>query len=359
MRIFLLSFTGIMFLFLTACKSNPKSQEQLCADGVALECTLLGYKHASGAEKNIELSKSYHSRSYRLNSEACIKGDMGACGDLGFNFEKGNGTEKSIAKAFEYYEQACNASLADSCERLARLFYKEPHKDTEKRDRFYSKARQLFSVECEAKKSSSCKSFSRLLERGFGGSVDKVGSFEAAQLACSVGKPKDCDLLAGKYAKGTGTKQDILKAAEIFHTACLDGSYMGCSKLGYNSHQSAGILNKHPEEVKFYKKRCNAKHGGACFMLSRFYLFGDGVKKDKDKFYSLLLKSCDLEFAIGCREAAVQFYYEYAEKYIETKAKKLEGDKADKFLFKSRELGNRACKLGDEKACELKLIKLN
>jgi len=356
MRVFLFVMIVVSFSALTGCNSE-KSQEQLCADGVALECTSLGYTSARGPDKNLELAKSYHSRSYKLNSEGCAKGDMDACGRLGFNFEFGNGTEKSIVKALEYYEHACNSSVADSCERLGGHFYKTQHKDIEKSDSFFAKARQLFDAECTAKKSSSCKSLSRLMDRGFGGSVDNVGSFEAAQRACDFGKPKDCDLLAGKYVKGKGTKLDILKAAEIFHTACLDGSYAGCSQLGYN--KSAGILHKHPNEAEFYKKRCKAKHGGACFKLSGLYLFGRGVEKDKDKFYSLLLKSCDLEFAIGCREAAAQFYYKYTEKYIETKAKKLEGDEAVKILFKSRELGSRGCKLGDKKACELKLVKLN
>lgn len=360
MRLFLFLLTGMLFLLLGACERNlNKSPEQLCADGVALECTLLGYKHSSGADKNIKLSKNYHSRSYILNTEGCDKGEMDACGRLGFNFEYGNGTEKNLSKALEYYKQACSSSVAQSCERLGGHFYKKTYRDIKKSDSYHSKARELFNVECSAKKTSSCKSLSRLMDRGFGGPVDKTGAFDVAQLACNFGEPKDCSLLAGKYAKGKGVKQDILKAAEIFHTACLDGAYAACSQLGYNSHESAGILKDHPNEVKFYTKRCSARHGGACFMLSGLYLFGDGVEKDKDKFYFLLQKSCDLEFAIGCREAAVQFYLKYIEKHIETKLEKLGEDEADKLLFKSRELGSHACKLGDEKACELKLIKLN
>ncbi len=303
MRILLFLLTLASFLVLLGC--NPKSapdlsSKKLCADGIAEQCTLLAFELSYGPDQNLELAKTYHNKSYELNLTGCNEGDMKACDRLGYNYQGGYGTEKSIQKSIEVFNQACNASVAKSCEKLGQHFSEKAYRHLRKSRAYYAKARLYFSRECESFKPSSCISHSRLLERGLGGRIDKAGAFKAAQRSCDIGEPKNCGGLADKYLRGIGTPQDKLKAAEISHEACLDGSGWGCAQLGYNSQESRGILKNHPNEQQFYEQRCDAKHGGACFMLGRLYLFGYGVERDEDKFNSLKLKSCELGYEKGC-----------------------------------------------------------
>jgi len=348
MRIVLFLVVAISCLFLTGCKVGKDldiTSEQACVEGLAAKCTTLGIIHAYGPRKNIELSETYFARGFELNVTACDKGDMDACGRLGSIFYGGYGVEKSIPKALELFKKTCDSSVAQSCNRLGGHFLKKSYRDLQQSKLYFTKARQLFHVECSSENQASCNELSHLLERGFGGPVDTVGSFEAAKRACVIGRPRDCYRFGHSHARGIGTEQNVMKAAKIFHKICLDGEPSGCFQLGYNREGAQGVLKNHPKQFKFFQKKCSPKDGGACYSLSVFYRSGNGVEKNEKKASSLLQLSCDYESAIGCESAAIQSLFKALEVRSKVEKKKL--------YFDSLRLADKSCDLGSAKACEL------
>ncbi len=88
-------------------------------------------------------------------------------------------------------------------------------------------------------------------------------------------------------------------------------------------------------EVRHYRSGCNAKHGSDCNMLGLHYRDGSGgVPKNEGEAAILFQRSCDLDFAQGCRNAAHASRYgegvprnpAHAER-LEKRAKTLEGRK--------------------------------
>jgi len=343
MRIFLLLSLMAISLFLQSCADEGNSigkLERLCKDGVAEKCSELAFKHSIGSNKNIEQAEVYSIRAYNLNKSDCENDNVEACGRLGRHFQYGEGTEKSIPRAIEAHNQACEFSIARSCESLGHIFSSKSHKDTEKSNSYFVQARRLFDKECKTSNPVSCARLSGLLRTGSGGPVNEVGSFDAAQRSCEISETKYCELLAPKYLLGKGVKQDKLKAAEIFHEACIDGSHMACYRSGYLTLSKKGILKNHPKEAEFYELRCNAKHGGACFMLSRFYIRA-GENTDEEKSEKLALKSCQFDSAVGCYFVAISSFYKSAY------------SQSPKLKKESKKFAKRGCDLGNEKACEL------
>ena len=160
----------------------------------------------------------------------------------------------------------------------------------------------------------------------------------------------DCFKIGVEYQRNN----EPVKAAEVFHALCLEGQNYSCAQMGYSSHEDAGPLKHHPEEFEFYDNRCKAQHGGACFMLSRLYLFGTGVEKDKGKFLSFLSQSCDYQHAIGCALASEQFITEATIAHLERKPK----SEVKALYDKSLAYALSSCDLGHADGCRL-MEKLN
>ncbi|MFP6206081.1 tetratricopeptide repeat protein [Helicobacter pylori] len=84
---------------------------------------------------------------------------------------------------------------------------------------------------------------------------------------------------------------------------------------------------------KYFEKACELKDGGGCFNLGELYL-----EKDSKKAVALFEKSCDLNISRGCGALGVLYY---------------NGQGVEKNLTKAAQYISKACKLGDQKACEV------
>jgi TPR repeat protein len=92
-----------------------------------------------------------------------------------------------------------------------------------------------------------------------------------------------------------------------------------------------------PDQLPGYMTGCDADDGVACGRLARLHHLGRGVEKDLKSAERLYQKACDLEYALACRQLAV-----------EVRSGKLGGAED---VERALALAERACQLGPPLGC--------
>lgn len=153
--------------------------------------------------------------------------------------------------------------------------------------------------------------------------------------ACDGGDPLGCSNLASFTWDGEGVAKDAKKAAQYAEKACTGGDAFGCGTLG--SLWAQGELGK-KDPVKafgYFGKACDGGSASGCNQVGMAYAAGEGVKKDLEHAMAIWAKACRERNAGACANLGRAFEL------------KGEGERAQKATA-------RACKLGDEEACQQK-----
>ncbi|MEO1942442.1 MAG: tetratricopeptide repeat protein [Campylobacterales bacterium] len=94
-------------------------------------------------------------------------------------------------------------------------------------------------------------------------------------------------------------KKDYKKAEEVFFYYCNNGEGTGCFNLGVLYYR----LGNKPLSLGYYQKSCDFKFPQGCIVTGYFFLIGDEVSKDLDKAKSYFQKACKLGEEKGCQLA--------------------------------------------------------
>ncbi len=79
---------------------------------------------------------------------------------------------------------------------------------------------------------------------------------------CNAGR--ECAVLGAAYFKGTGVKQDYVKAVEFFQKACDLDEGSGCTNLGIAYEYGKGVRKSINKALKYYGKACDLKFALGC-----------------------------------------------------------------------------------------------
>ncbi len=172
---------------------------------------------------------------------------------LGIMYEKGNGVVQDKSKAKEFYTEACDGGIVESCHKLGLIYIRE-------NDIGKNKAKELF------------------------------------EKACNGGIIGSCHNLGFMYFEGKGVKKDINKAKNMYEKACDGGMVESCHKLGFMYY-----TGKNMNKAKiFFIKACDGGIPSSCHNLGLMYYKGQGIRKDVNKAKIFFKKSCDGGISDGC-----------------------------------------------------------
>ncbi|MEP1143148.1 MAG: caspase family protein [Henriciella sp.] len=169
--------TGTISVVREGMSDRVRSYAEACERGNLNDCSNLGILYANGQE----IARDY-SRSVWLQDYACQGGLARGCSSLGRLYYRGNGVEQDYDVALRYYRMACAENLDEGCTNLGDMYYRGlgvPMDQVE--------GLNLMRRGCENQHHWSCK---MLIERDTPAGLELVSEF------CSeTGRGWPCDLV--------------------------------------------------------------------------------------------------------------------------------------------------------------------
>lgn len=208
---------------------------------------------------------------------------------LGEKYERGDGVEKDIKKAIEYYKKACEYKDGFGC---YKLYVENIGNDS------LSNLSELLIKSCEYNYAESCAKLATMYDHGYVFEKDIEKSNEYLIKACNLGESNSCVALSMNYVQGRGIEEDGNKSGELLQKSCDLDNAMGCYLLGKFSIPE----NKEDEKILYgyFKKSCDKLFGPGCFKLAQCYENEIGTKKDINKAKTLYRTSCNLGYQDAC-----------------------------------------------------------
>ncbi|WRA30882.1 sel1 repeat family protein [Helicobacter pylori] len=148
-------------------------------------------------------------------------------------------------------------------------------------------------------------------------------------------------------------KQDFSKARKYFEKACDLNNGKGCKNLGSLYYNGDGVKQDSKKAATMFEKACELKESDACVALAGLYYNGDGVKQDSKKADALFEKACKLGDQKACELLKSVLMgglmaNPNPEELFNLGVKSYE----EQDFSKARKYFEKACELGDQKACE-------
>ncbi len=157
--------------------------------------------------------------------EACAKGDLGLCAEVGESYAKGIGVAQDYAKAANVYREACERDGARACMLLglAHLSGQGVSKDEAQASQFLGKSCDLGDKNGCAHACDDVGDAIRCLRVGLlagRGGTDLPRAVAYYRKACDRGHPLGCREAAIILGNGVGaTNKDTDRAAELYKKA--------------------------------------------------------------------------------------------------------------------------------------------
>ncbi|AQW83938.1 Sel1 domain repeat-containing protein [Campylobacter pinnipediorum subsp. pinnipediorum] len=141
-----------------------------------------------------------------------------------------------------------------------------------------------------------------------------------------------------KLAGGVKPSEDVVldkeyeKSAKIFKESCEKGNMYNCYNLGKFYSDGRGVIQSDINALKYFQISCDGRLPYGCFMLGEIFY----NQKDFEKAVNNYSLSCDYGDDKGCLKLAEAYYA---------------GEGVAKDLSKARDLSQKACQMGNDKAC--------
>lgn len=272
-----------------------EASRKACQSNDARSCHALGERLGFGRDTREEAISAY--------SKACKLGMGLSCNILGNIFSNSDNAQDQL-KGASFYRKACDLEHSTACDSLGYAYSngRGISLDIPKAATFYRKA-------CELGRTESCDSANvETIRKRHQAEVDNVAK---AQIACKNGEGEGCYSLAIAHEEGTGTEQDLGKAASLYGKACDLGRASACMMLGLLHENGRGVPKSvekataaFAKGVPTYLSSCNAGHAASCRNLGNMYEDGRGVGKDLEKAISFYRKGCELGNKGACENVA-------------------------------------------------------
>lgn len=234
--------------------------EEACAmsgqPGAATACSNLALMLADGD------NEAEHARGVALLETACAEGEMGACVNLGVEFEYGEAVPQDLDRAMALYRQACDGGEPLGCNNLANGMVEGTAPGG------MAEANALFRQACVNGEARGCSDLG--VSYGDGAGLDADPGIAAAlyQMACEGGNATGCANLGEAYRDGDGVPQDLARAMDYMGRACDEGEGWGCLMQVDLLHDRAGMNPATPLLASILSRACRLGENEACQRLN-------------------------------------------------------------------------------------------
>lgn len=195
--------------------------------------------------------------------EACARGDLEKCADLGLRYEKGTGVARDPARALALYRKSCDGGWANGCMVLG--------------------VAHVNGVGMAA--------------------PDPAQGITLLEKSCALGEAQAC-VIAGQMLTTTGLRggEDLPRAQGFFAKACAKGNVDGCVR------QARAMVGRglHAAAAKLLRGACDEGHPLGCTDLGILHSMGWGVVRDEQAARALWTKACDLGHQSACARVGAQ-----------------------------------------------------
>jgi TPR repeat protein len=192
--------------------------------------------------------------------QACTRGDLRACSQLGVCYRDGTDVPKDLAQAVRMFRRACDGGHMPGCSNLGVAY-----------------------------------------ANGDSVTKDPVRAATLFKQACEGGYAEACVAIGVAYANADGVPKDLARTVNLFKQACDGGAAKGCNNLAMLYDTGAGVPKDESRAAALYQQACDGGAAPSCYNLGFSYLNGEGVPKDKRKAAALFKRACDGGHAKGCQ----------------------------------------------------------
>ncbi len=299
---------------ITACrrtKADAKTPEVGC--GTPLRLYMVPISPAGTKPKQAAPKESY-----AVHLPGCPKGMTYVGGKC--TQSKGPSCTAKTPKACQ---DSCKAGDARSCGvfGLAQRYGKHVPKS-------HQAAGLTFARGCELGDASSCYHLGLQYRIGKGVTKDFPRSITLAERGCALGDGDACFLIGVSYMQGEGVEVDQKRGFSAYEQGCAAGNAASCTNLGKAYSVGTGVAPDVVHSFKLYVRACEAGNSQACFNVGVRYGKGKGTEQSDAKRIQFYRRACGLDHGKAC--------YRIAQ------------------VDKDPTMMKKACKLGYEKACNMK-----
>ncbi len=352
------SLSTLVSLLLVACASAPVAPSPspvhaarppcstvreclaACSSGGTRACTLAAdrLRYGSGTPRDVP-------RAERLYRRACEAHDGLGCAGWGW-VSQAPAAEEAFRRARPLLEVACALDDAEACvsEGLLRLEGRGGPVEAAEGEARVRRGLELLTAACEAGAGAACVRAATLFEAGPVPVRDDARALVYLRRACDAGVPGGCSALALRYLTGRGVDMDRARAlalyeqvGEHYRAACEAGEPSACVGLAQAHELGQGVSKEPARALAYQEKACALGEPAACLRAAELLRQGaEGVTPDatrasalESQAEALLDESCRAGSGVDCLALADRVAPE-----------------------KARALRERACALGQARACE-------
>jgi TPR repeat protein len=271
----------------------------------------------------------------RKLTESCRLGDVRACTFAGRMALAGHGVARDVGKGVQMLTTACDDDVAEACAAAAAWLSAPDHSraiDTA------SGMRERLNAEhaCLGGQGDECFRVGLGFYSGSGSYPQKRAlAVRAYERGCSLGNARACNNFADALTYGEGTSVDVSRAVVLYERACGLGEEIGCANLGYMMEHGRGIARDTRRARSLYAQACDAGEAYGCLHVE---MMATRHPDDPNRALAAWERACDANDARACAFVGLMF---------------LDGpDGTSRDEAKSMEAMNRACELGNRRACD-------
>jgi TPR repeat protein len=195
-------------------------------------------------------------------------------------------------------EHACLGGLADACYQVGLLFYFG--RDSFPRDR--AMAARAYLRGCDFGDGRACNNLGDALMYGEGVGRDVARAAAAFAKACHIGEPLGCANWGFMVEHGHGAARDLQRARSLYHDACEAGDVYGCLHAEMLAAQDAGVPRDPDRALAHWRRACDrGRDAKACAFVGVIYEDGpDGLARDEAKSLQAMNRACELGDKRAC-----------------------------------------------------------
>jgi TPR repeat protein len=268
--------------------------ERGCEAGDGHACKVAGDAYG---RKDKAKALSLHQKSCDLNDgEGCAEAsaDYHDVADQTSDNAAHEKQEALQARAVTLYEAACKGGQPQSCFGLGNIYRMESE---DKAMPYYRQAMEIWQKRCDGGDLYGCYRVGIAYGEETGVRFDPEHSKQLLQMSCDKGLLDACAEVAQVY-KGSDSKDDDRKAAELFEKACLAGieQRLPCREGGFMYAEGDGVGMDKRKAAALFENGCNLGDDWCCFKLGTMLSQGDGITADAARAGELLQRGDGLQF---------------------------------------------------------------
>ncbi|PKL52293.1 MAG: hypothetical protein CVV37_01865 [Nitrospira bacterium HGW-Nitrospira-1] len=135
-----------------------------------------------------------------MYEKGCSKKSHRACAALGRMYEAGQGVDKDMKAALQFYEKSCKLDSEIACNNIGVLYFNEKK---------YEKAKSWFEKACNLKNGVGCYNTGFLYANGMGVKQDISAMLRLYNRGCELNSIEACAALGELHEKGGNKNEDF------------------------------------------------------------------------------------------------------------------------------------------------------